>query len=253
MVRLIIAGVSQGLVTRHKGYRLPIDGWEVLFCHSRSFKSDLKTCWKEVLKLADESSHDGAHIIAFHSLAEERPEFEDTVYGRHRLVWPDQSRLADYGTTAFLDLVSSLVQFEEQWRAHVRPRNTTSPVILPESSFEAAHQLCDVWRRAHRVRLGHDRLMVVGDLMRRFRGEHYSKGCWVDTRARRFDPRGARHGLHCPAERRWKFTFEVPLGFHFDVTTGGGGAFSLRDAEGTVCTYTAYANVDCHGYVRGGR
>jgi len=253
MARLIIAGIGQGAATMHKTYSLDIPGWEVTFCHSMKFKTDLVTCWKDVMRHANELRHGGAHIFAFHNVHSMRKDFESHVYARHRMVWLDPNLIRDYGTSLFTDAVRRLVEFEELWRNIVRPRDTRSPLVLPEAVFEASPRVRHVWRLAQKVQHDDDRTAEVTQLLQSFRQEHYLKRYWRDANARRFDPGGARHGGHIPSERCWKYCFEIPPGFHFDVSAELGGHISIRDAEGRVHEYTNYANVDCHGYVRSGK
>ena len=253
MARLIVAGISQGVVQRHKGaYQPELDGWEVILCHSMKFKSDLRSCWSDVLTLANQAPIGGTHIFAFHYQESARPDFERDVYARHRLIWLQQSSLADYGTERFTNTLREVARFEEEWRASLRPEDVRAALILPEKTFEARPNVDALWKRAQKVRRGSDDVLRVSKLMERFRTEHYLKGCWIDLRGRRFDPGGARHALHVPTERHWKYTFRVPDGFHFDVSREGSDSFSLRDCEGTVYDFRRHTNVDCHGYVRGG-
>lgn len=253
MTRLILAGISQGVVQRHKGYRPELDGWDLVLCHSRKAKSDLWSCWGEVLTLARESPDSGAHIFAFHNVASERREFERDIYARHRLIWLDQSSLAFYGTDRFTDTLQELARFEEEWRARLRPEDVRSALMLPEITFETVSNLDALWKRAQKVRRGRDDILKVRKLMEHFRTDHYRKGLWNDRRQRRFDPGGPRHGVHIPTEQNWKYTFRVPAGFHFDVSREDSADFSLTDCKGTVHTFRCYTNVDCHGYVRGGK
>lgn len=252
MPRIIIAGVSQGVVSRNPGYTLAIDGWDVIFCHSKKYKSDLRTCWPSVLKLADQPAHGGAHILAFHYSRDDHKEFEAHVYSRHRLVWVDSSVLKDYGTGRFEATVKSLIEFEELWRSSVRPPDVRSPLMLPECSFKPNGLLNQAWKRAQRVVADRDEINSVRALIVRFWHEHYLQRCWIDAYDLRFNYRGARHGV-IPAARRWKFAHELPEGFHFDVSADRGRPFLLRDEAGVVRKYTKYANVDCHGHVRGGK
>lgn len=254
MPRLIVAGISQGVVQRHKGvYRPELDGWEVIFCHSMKFKSDLGSCWGEVLTLANQSPSSGTHIFAFNYIEDERPKFKRDIYARHRLIWLDQSSLAFYGTDRFTDTLRERTRFEEEWRATLRPEDVRSALMLPETTFEANSNLDALWKRAQNVRRGRDDILQVGKLMEHFRTYHYRRGLWIDRRQRRFDPGGPRHAVHVPTEQNWKYTFRVPAGFHFDVSREDPPDFSLTDCKGTVHTFRRYTNVDCHGYVRGGK
>ncbi len=53
--------------------------------------------------------------------------------------------------------------------------------------------------------------------------------------------------------RRWKFTYRLSPGFHFDVSHVAGRRFTLTDAHGERLSFEEYSNVDAHGYVRGGK
>jgi hypothetical protein len=67
----------------------------------------------------------------------------------------------------------------------------------------------------------------------------------------RFDP--ARHALspqERAKERRFRFCFEVPSGFHCDVEHQSGGEFSLKDHLGALFQKIRHANVDPWGSVR---
>ncbi len=237
---------------RRRGYKLTIDNWNVHLCPSRTPKSDLFSCWNDVLSLANESSHGGAHILAFHNVWGDHEFFDAKVYGRHRLVWLDSSDLATYGTEAFAARIQTLAKFEETWRDSIRPKDPRSPLLLPEPCFEPKPDLCGVWRQAHKLRRDRGRIAEVVALIERFREDHYSKGCWVDDGGRVFDPGATRHAIHVPPGRRWKFAFEIPPGFHFDVRMRKGGDLSICDSEGVRYRFTTYTNVDCHGHIRGG-
>ncbi len=151
-------------------------------------------------------------------------------------------------------MVKSLIDFERRWRDSIRPGDLHSPLILPECSFETKGVLRETWSRAHNLRKGGleqiDRVVRIIELFRR---QHYLKGRWIDEEKRTFDQRGPWHAIHVPDDRHWKFTFKVPEGFHYDVELERGGRFWLRDATGAVREFIEHTNVDCHGYVRGGK
>jgi len=247
--RLIIAGTAGWLAYRHRGYKIAIDGWEVYLLPSRTQKADLRSCWGDVLAVADASTHGGAHILAHHNVFRERDRFDAEVYGRHRLLWLEKIDFDHYGTESFAARVAELVGFEELWRESIRPRDPRSPLILPERSFNTAYG--DMWRLAQRVRSTRGDVHEVVSVMERFREDHYSKGYWVDEGGKVFNP-AAKHGIHVASARQWKFAYEVPPGFHFDVRRERGGEFSICDQEGVFRRFSTYTNVDCHGYIRGG-
>ncbi len=264
MTRLIVAGIGLGVLQLHreKNYRPEIEGWEVVFCHSEQFKSDLWSCWDAVLDCAKGSSADGAHIVAFHNVWRDRKEFDALVRYRHRLVWLEQSDLSYYATEQFTSTLQAVAKFEEEWRHHIRPPSTNSGLILPQGTFEVKARFEDLWAWAQRIgRVGGDIAGLREHLARLrrhldwFTEEHHVTGtaCWIDVGGRRFNSKGPRHGIHGPLENRWKFTFRVPAGFHYDVRPEKNPELFLTDHAGVRRQYNTYTNVDCHGYVWGGK
>lgn len=251
MPLVVLAGVSQAVVTRHKRYEISTPGWTLVRCDSRTTKSDLRTCWKDVVRYTEDSGAEGAHILAFHHRDDERDLFEDDIYSRHRLVWVDRMSLGFYGSNAFDQFIQRTLQFESVWRAGIRP-TIDSPLMLPETCFHAHSIVKEVWVRAHRLGIDNDDINAVNLLIKRFRQDHHDRGCWIDGRSHRFTPAEAKHGLHVDASRRHKFTYEIPKGFHFDVRASNGREFTIRDHTGASWQFRRYTNVDSHGHMRGG-
>ena len=255
--RLIIAGIPRPMAVRQRqaGYKIEIPGWDVSILQARDVKGNLSTCWDNVLEIADDASHGGAHIVAFHYLYRQWKEFEYQIYARHRLVWPERSLLRSYGTDAFTIAVQEIVEFEEEWRKSVKPQRVSSPLMLPEPSFDAEGVVGQAWTRAQRVTATFDDLSEVRTLLDAFEARHYTRTHsgthWTDVRAREFRFRGERHGA-IPPERAWKYAFKVPDRFHYDVSSGRRRAFNVTDLNGVVHPVTTYINVDCHGYIWGG-
>ncbi len=252
MPLMIVAGMPQPVLIRSKGFCPSIPGWDVYLAYSRGRKADLQSCWKGVRSVADAAPNDGVHIFAYHHIESERGKFERTVYARHRLVWLERSTLALFGCDEFTGLLSQLACFESIWREQVRPRGTGSALVLPECTFSPSRRFEGIWRRAHRVRIGHDSTQRIAAEIRLFKSHHFLKGAWVDRRRLVFDARGPGHG-RTVRSRCWKFTYVVPDGFHYDVQhSHSNTAFTLIDYAGVTRQFRRYTNVDCHGFVRGG-
>ena len=254
MPRLILAGIPLGIFTRKRGYTPSIPGWDVVKYPSKKFHfADLRSCWPEVLVAAEESSSAGAHIVAAHVKHSDRDSFHKEVVGRYRLRWVEKEQVDAYGSTEFDNILQKIVDFEEQWRADIRPTGVDSPLLLPECSFDGNATTEAMWKRAHYVRPTDDFIEEVANLIQLFRRTHHrSSGSWLDEASRQFVVPEQFHGV---ADRRdrWKFTFEVPLGFHYDVRHNKGREFRVVDHSGVQHRFKRYTNVDCHGHVRGGR
>lgn len=253
MPLLIIAGVPLELHRRNKKLRFDYGRWSTRLFPSKDNRPHLDTCWKDVLRAADNSSPEGAHIFAYHSYEEEYRKFYADIHSRHRLTWMNRSSLAIgiYGTHVFEEMIKELLDFEDRWRLQVRPLGHQWALYLPESSFSTNSAFSSLWERAQRIQREHDKLDAVVGLANRFRSFHHTDGVWIDGRELRFDPRGARHG-RIPIERRWKYTSFLDDGFHYDVQKVEGGSFTIKDSSGKRFSFARYTNIDCHGHIRGG-
>ena len=88
-----------------------------------------------------------------------------------------------------------------------------------------------------------------------FRRVHHKREKWEDAKELHFRRR-EHHAIERPGVRpgmRWKFTFQVPDGFHYNVVHSRGGGFEIPNENGIPQRFRKRTNVDCHGFVRGGR
>ena len=249
MPLLIVAGIPLPLLRMNKGFALDIPGWSVEVLPSGN-RADLSTCWNQVLNLAETSSADGAHILAYHKPEKERARYERIIYSHHRLVWLDHSDLRMYGTDEFNESIRKRLDFELEWRERIRPKRESSPLILPETAFDVKGDVEKLWDRGQWVQIGRDDIESVCRLSEQFDTLHKRVDCWVDSDRRRFVYAGERHREHVPLARLWKYTFRVPDGFHFDVDCPDRrGSFFVRDWEGISYKVTGHINIDCHGHI----
>ncbi len=201
---------------------------------------------------ADDSDADGVHLILAHHRDDERSEFEQMVCGFYRVIWIPHELSRSYGTEEFKGEISAALQFEDRWRAKLRP-TIDSPLLLPETAFSASESVVDMWRRAMKVRRDRDGLEAVQKVIGRFKHHHRKTMIWRDSRDLDFS-RGPNHGgLHLSKRRRRKLTFNLPDGYHFDVRHCEGRRFHVRDQSRTKRHFIDYTNIDPHGFVRGGR
>ena len=247
----LIAGIPRGLYMRQKQPKC--DGWQVQVVPSEhQRKADLRSIWKRVMHRADESDADGVHLLLAHHRDDERSHFEQMICGSCRVIWISRELSRRYGTGEFKEEISAALQFEDRWRATIRP-TIDSPLLLPETAFSASRSVVDMWRRAMKVRRGRDGLEAVQKVVGRFKRLHRKETIWRDTRELDFS-RGTSHGgRHLPKRRRCKFTFNLPDGYHFDVKHRAGRPFHVSDEAGTTRHFIEYTNIDPHGFVRGGR
>ena len=247
----IIAGVPSG---KAREFKLRIDemsthqAWRLAWVPSRQNQPGVRSVWRNVKDIADEADASGAHILAYHKAVSERGRYEKEIRFRHRLVWLDHSCL--YSPVAdewWLDIEKRL-RLEEMWRGEVRPSNQHDALILPYGTFASSQ---DPWTNAQRAETKRVIARAQAEIDA-FRESHRHRGRWRDENALLFDSGGPEHG-QSPQGRRWKFTYQLSPGFHFDVRHEREREFALVDADGESWSFREYTNVDAHGRVRGGR
>ncbi len=252
MPHLILAGVSRSILMRNRVYAPAVPGWQVTVVPSQVFKNSVARSWSEVLRTANDTGDDGAHILAFHGLLKERKQFERSVYGRHRLTWLDRPLLTLYGSTDFDLAIEKIADSESRWRDQIRPPNHRHALILPECSFTPQKGYAEMWGRAQHVAGETDQLNQVAKLLVAFRRTHYAtSGVWRDRFGLVFDPSAEPHAA-ATRENRWKYTYLAPEGFHYDVRSSDGRKFQVRDRSGVSYSFSDYTNVDCQGAIRDG-
>ena len=252
MPLLIIAGVHASVTNRNKGYVPRMDDWDVRVVPSREKKKpDLNSCWTEVLAEASKDT-EGAHVFAYHYREDEYPKFNSRMHDSHRLVWMARDTLIYYGSDEYTKMIENHLKFERRWRDTLRPRGVDAAGILPERSF-SPKRYEDMWSRMRSVHLNKDDLDRVFALVRHFRDTHYGAGQWEDDRGLRFEAASVRHASN-PPYGRFKFTYLLPEGFHYDVKgTKSNRGFTITDAEGRSHQFLRYTNIDPHGSIRGGQ
>lgn len=149
------------------------------------------------------------------------------------------------------------IAFEQRWCSVVRPPDLHHPLLLPPIAFVPVKDLRDFWRQCNCY--GDTAMLdAANSAIQKFRGVHRkSEGglaaFWQDSGDRRFVIDPARHA-RAPAERagvrRFRFCYEVPNGFHYDVTHRSEGRFTLNTPEGPHAGIVR-ANVDPWGSTRG--
>ena len=247
----IIAGMPNNKARQLKvriDEKLTHQAWRFVWVPSRQNQAGLRTVWGNVRNIADAADEPGVHILAYHKRVSERGRYEKEIRFRHRLVWLDHSSLYSPVADEWWLHIEERLQLEESWREGVRPSNRRHALILPQGTFTSSS---DPWTTAQRADT--ERTVARAHAaIAAFRERHRHHGRWTDDRGLAFEPGGAEHG-QAPLDRRWKFTYRLSPGFHFDVSHLGGRRFTLVDAGGEQLIFREYSNVDAHGYVRGGK
>ena len=145
---------------------------------------------------------------------------------------------------------------DEVWLEKVSPKDLRHALLLPPPVFATTSKTANYWKQCdsystERITLAERLLTVVEKEHRRTDGTGVRS--WIDNRRRkyRFDP--SRHALS-PTDRAqrksFRFCFEIPSGFHYDVTDEAGKEFKI-DIGGKT-QKLAHCNVTPWGQVRRG-
>ena len=157
----VLAGVSLGSYRRN-AWRPTRPGWCICVLPSqRHGRGNLREIWTRVLEFGNECAEGtdaGVHFLLAHDREDERPKYRRDLRTRSlRAVWLDRRLSTQYGSTDFRRAIDNCLAFEEQWRQYLRP-TLNSPLLLPESAFEADANVRDTWRRVQDVMVGHDNI-----------------------------------------------------------------------------------------------
>jgi hypothetical protein len=162
------------------------------------------------------------------------------------------------------ELIMKSIAFEKRWLHTICPPDLHHALLLPPPCFEPARKLkgywekCDVYGNTELLAVAHDVLQSVSaEHRRRKEGQgHGQHGqCWRDCKGRQFTFDPARHAMspsERAGERRFRFCFQLPVGFHFDVQHEFGTEFTVRDKLGSAYT-GRHLNIDPWGSVRGAK
>lgn len=207
-----------------------------------------------LLRLAEK--HDGAHIFGV-SVVKTRKEVESLVSPHFRFRWLDAAPFGPVNrgdAAAMMNMLVSATVEEDYWLAHVKPKDTASPLALPDI-FSCQRSLLDIWRLAQSYNnLGH--LETAARLIARFISAHrrridgFKNTPWHADDDWIWDDDGERHGTPAFPED-WKFSLRLPDGFHFDVSPHTKGKLFFADRAGIRHSFKTHLNVTAHGHVRG--
>lgn len=144
-------------------------------------------------------------------------------------------------------------KLDELWLSGLCPADVRHPLLLPPSVFsttrgtQAYWHKCDVYSEK-----GIAPAVALLDVVKKEHRRPDSSGSrsWIDRRNLRYRIDPSKHGLSATdraGKKAYRFCFEVPPGFHYDVADDSGRTFAIRiDGERqrvTHCNITPWGRV----------
>jgi len=183
------------------------------------------------------------------------------VYSHLRLTAEFTSRgcakpIRDLGWPLLRQQLRAVVSMDELWLRKLSPTDLRHALLLPPMVFATNHDTADFWQRCdvYAQELFGSAEQLLGYIEKHHRRPDERGGrSWLDSRNRRYRFDATRHG-RSPADRAgvksYRFCFEIPPGFHYDVCDDSGRTFTIA-IDGCSQTVT-HCNVTPWGKVRPG-
>lgn len=149
-----------------------------------------------------------------------------------------------------------IATMDTEWIRKVSPKDLRHALLLPPSVFATNNKTENYWKRCDTYKIegieAAERLLAEVEREHR-RSDSNGIRSWIDDSRRRyrFDP--SRHALSRAdrAQRRsFRFCYEIPPGFHYDMCDDSEGEFSVV-INGKTCRVT-HCNVTPWGQIRRG-
>jgi hypothetical protein len=149
-----------------------------------------------------------------------------------------------------------LISLDEIWLEKLSPKDLRHALLLPPEFFATHPKTTDFWRRCDVYSLA---LIADSEQLLLAVEQHHRKPdgiggrSWVDNRARRFRIDPSRHGRSAndrSQSKSYRFCYEIPAGFHYDVTDENGRPFTVK--IGNQNESIMHCNVTPWGMVRRG-
>ena len=154
------------------------------------------------------------------------------------------------------EALHSIAAMDEEWLDKFCPKDLRHPLLLPPPVFATNNETAQYWRYCDSYSTAQfpaaEKLLKDVDRHHR-RTDGQGSRSWLDARNRRyrFDPaRHARSQADRDKVKSFRFCYEIPAGFHYDMTEDAGTAFKI-DIDGRSHTLT-HCNVTPWGLLRRG-
>lgn len=130
--------------------------------------------------------------------------------------------------------LQAIVEMDEVWLNKLSPNNLKHALLLPPTIFTTGRETADYWRHCDvysESRFASAVQLLVDVDRHHWRPDAQGRRSWIDGRSRRYriDPaKHARSQADRAKRKSYRFCFEIPPGFHYDVTDDSGKSFSIE-------------------------
>lgn len=123
---------------------------------------------------------------------------------------------------------------DEEWLEKVSPKDLRHALLLPPPVFATNAKTADYWR--HCDAYSNERITAAERLLTEVEKEHRKQDStggrsWIDSRRRRYRYDPSRHALSLADRaqmKSYRFCYEIPPGFHYDMTDDSGREFKIE-------------------------
>lgn len=148
-----------------------------------------------------------------------------------------------------------IARMDEIWLESICPKDLRHPLLLPPVVFATNNATADYWRQCDvysKERFAYAERVLTEVERHHRRPDGNGVRSWLDSRNRRYRNDPSQHGRSTAdrgQRKSFRFCYEVPPGFHYDVTDDSGNTFKI-EIDGQVKTLK-HCNVTPWGQVRG--
>jgi hypothetical protein len=165
--------------------------------------------------------------------------------------------IRDVGWPDLREDLQAIVTMDESWLSRLSPTDLRHALLLPPPVFATNRDTVNFWQKCD---VYSPELFVGGEEVLAEVERHHrrpdSKGVksWLDSKKMRYrfdhSPHGRSHADRT-GEKSYRFCFEIPPGFHYDVTDDSGRMFSI-EIDGR-SQRVSHCNITPWGAVRRGK
>jgi hypothetical protein len=163
--------------------------------------------------------------------------------------------IRDVSWPSLKEHLHAIAKLDAVWLETCCPKDLRHPLLLPPSLFETSDATREYWRRcdtySEKTLSEAENLLKTVDQHHRLKDRNGGRS-WIDARKRRYRIDPSNHG-RSPTSRAgrktYRFCYEVPPGFHYDVTDDEKKPFNFtvngKTERVTHCNVTPWGQVRC--------